>query len=104
MGGGITAALALVVVLDGMLSSIHSIGQWTFGEVTSDLQNGISGDSDTTHGVLAAALGTIASSGFRAVVVAPAVGVIAACGGEPAASADGGVHAARLASSCRPRR
>jgi len=47
MAGGMTAALIFIFVLDGMLSLIPKIGDYTFGLAVADLSSRIAG-SDTT--------------------------------------------------------
>jgi ABC-2 type transport system permease protein len=60
MGGGITATFALVFVLDGAIGMLPAVGDWTFGELTTDLQHHLEGERETNHGPALAALGTLA--------------------------------------------
>ena len=59
MGGGVTASLAVVFVLDGALGAVPGLSEWTFGKVSSDLQSGLSGQGHPTHSLLAAGLATL---------------------------------------------
>ena len=68
MGGGIAAAFAFVFVLDGSLTQIPGLGDWTFGTVSGDVQTEIAGDGTAEHGLVAALLVTIA---WSAVILAP---------------------------------
>lgn len=68
MGGGIAAAFAFVFVLDGFLTQIPGLGDWTFGTVSGDVQTEIAGDGTAEHGLVAALLVTIA---WSAVILAP---------------------------------
>ena len=68
MGGGIAFAFAFVFVLDGFLTQIPGLGDWTFGTVSGDVQTEIAGDGTVEHGLVAALLVTIA---WSAVILAP---------------------------------
>jgi len=67
-GGGIAAAFAFVFVLDGFLTQIPGLGEWTFGQVTGDLQAKIAGDGTAEHALVASLLVTIA---WAALILAP---------------------------------
>ncbi len=60
MGGGITLALALAFILDGIIGFIPGFENIGFGRLTHDLTSGLSGQGETENGLGAAALGTIA--------------------------------------------
>lgn len=59
MGGGITLALALAFILDGIIGFIPGFENIGFGRLTHDLTSGLSGEGETANGLGAAALGTV---------------------------------------------
>ena len=59
MGGGIATAFAFVFVLDGFLTQIPALKEWTFGQVTGDLQAKIAGDGTAQHALAASLVITI---------------------------------------------
>ncbi len=59
MGGGITLALALAFILDGIISFIPGFENVGFGRLTHDLTVGLSGHGDAKNGLAAAIIGTI---------------------------------------------
>jgi ABC-2 type transport system permease protein len=60
MGGGIAVAFAFVFVLDGFLTQIPGLGDWTFGTVTSDIQAKIAGSGTAEHALLPSLLVALA--------------------------------------------
>jgi ABC-2 type transport system permease protein len=67
-GGGIAAAFAFVFVLDGFLTQVPELGDWTFGRVTGDVQAKIAGDAAAEHALVASLAATIA---WSALILAP---------------------------------
>lgn len=67
MGGGITLALALAFVLDGILGFVPGLEDVGFGRLTHDLTGGLAGD-ETQIGLVPALLGSVA---WVAVVMIP---------------------------------
>ena len=68
MGAGIALAMAVVFALDGVVSMIPTVGDWSFGQLTGDLQSGIAGHGDTVHGIAVSIAGTLA---WCALLLAP---------------------------------
>lgn len=60
LGGGIALGLIFVLAFDGFLSYIPGVADYTFGQLTQDLTNGISGDGGTKNGLGVAVVGTLA--------------------------------------------
>ena len=58
MGGGITLALALAFILDGIIGFIPGFENIGFGRLTHDLTSGLSGHGETANGLGAAILGS----------------------------------------------
>lgn len=67
-GGGIAAAFAFVFVLDGFLTQVPELGDWTFGRVTGDVQAKIAGDAAAERALVASLAATIA---WSALILAP---------------------------------
>ena len=59
MGGGITLALALAYIADGIIGFIPGFDNVGFGILSHDLTSGLSGAGETSNAVGAAALGTL---------------------------------------------
>ena len=59
MGGGITLALALAFIADGIIGFIPGFEHNGFGRLTHDLTSGLSGQGDTANGLGAALFGTV---------------------------------------------
>ena len=59
-GGGIAAALVFVLAFDGLVSFIPGLEDFTFGQLTHDLTNGIGGLGETENGLFVAIVGTVA--------------------------------------------
>ncbi len=68
MGGGITLALALAFIADGIIGFIPGFENIGFGRLTHDLTSGLSGQGDTANGLGAALLGTVV---WVAIVMVP---------------------------------
>jgi ABC-2 type transport system permease protein len=68
MGGGITLALALAFILDGIIGFIPGFENIGFGRLTHDLTSGLSGHGETANGLGAAIIGSIA---WVAIVLGP---------------------------------
>jgi ABC-2 type transport system permease protein len=60
MGGGITLALALAYIADGIIGFIPGFENIGFGRMAHDLSSGLSGEGETVNAVGAAALGSLA--------------------------------------------
>ncbi len=60
VGGGIAAGIVFVLVFDGFVSFIPGAKDYTFGQLTQDLSNGITGVGDTKNGLAVAIVGTVA--------------------------------------------
>ena len=58
-GGGIAAGIVFLLVFDGFLSFIPGAQDYTYGQLTQDLSNGITGVGETTNGLAVALVGTI---------------------------------------------
>jgi ABC-2 type transport system permease protein len=59
MGGGVTLAIAFTFVLDGALTFVPWLKDYTFGQLTGDLTAHLSGDGATKHGAGVALLGAV---------------------------------------------
>jgi len=59
MGGGITLALALAFIADGIIGFIPGFENLGFGLLTHDVTTGLSGEGATTHSLGAAAFGSL---------------------------------------------
>ena len=59
-GGGIAMTLAFVLALDGLISYIPGAEDYSFGQLSQDLSNGITGTGGTANGLAVALLGTVA--------------------------------------------
>lgn len=68
MGGGITLALALAYIADGIIGFIPGFENVGFGRLTHDLTSGLSGEGDTVNSLGAAAFGTVV---WVAIVMVP---------------------------------
>ena len=68
MGGGITLALALAYIADGIIGFIPGLENIGFGRLAHDLTSGLSGQGETVHSVGAAAFGTVV---WVAIVMVP---------------------------------
>jgi ABC-2 type transport system permease protein len=68
LGGGIALGLIFLLVLDGFLSFIPGAEDYSYGQLSQDLSNGISGVGETVNGVGVAIAGLLA---WCAVVLAP---------------------------------
>jgi ABC-2 type transport system permease protein len=68
MGGGIAATLAFVLALDGLISFIPGAGDYSFGQLSQDLSNGITGVGETQSGLGLAIVGVLA---WCAVIIVP---------------------------------
>ena len=68
MGGGIAIAFAFVFVLDGFLTQVPFLEEWTFGQVTAELQARIAGDGTAEHALVASLLVTVL---WALVILAP---------------------------------
>lgn len=68
MGGGIAMTLAFVLAFDGLLSFIPGAADYSFGQLTQDLSNDITGVGATQNGLAVALIGTLA---WCAVIVVP---------------------------------
>lgn len=60
LGGGIAATLAFVLAVDGIISFIPGAGDYTFGQLSQDLSNGITGTGETVNGLGVAIIGVLA--------------------------------------------
>ena len=67
-GGGIALGILFVLVFDGFVSFIPGAEDYTFGQLSQDLSNGITGDGATQNGLAVSIVGVIA---WCAVVVIP---------------------------------
>ncbi len=68
VGGGIALGILFVLVLDGFVSFIPGLEHFTYGALTQDLSNGITGSGGTHSGVVVALIGSIA---WCALIIAP---------------------------------
>ena len=68
MGGGIATAFAFVFVVQGFLTQVPGLDEWTFGQVTGDLQARIAEDRPPLHSLIASLLASIA---WVAAILAP---------------------------------
>jgi ABC-2 type transport system permease protein len=69
MGGGITLALGLAFILDGVIGFIPGVDGFGFGQLTHDLTFGLAGNNDVENNLAVAIVGTIA---WVVVIVVPA--------------------------------
>ena len=60
LGGGIAVSLVFLLAFDGIISFIPGVQDYTYGQLSADLSNGIGGTGSTQNGVAVALLGTIA--------------------------------------------
>ena len=60
LGGGIAATLAFVLAVDGIITFIPGVGDYTFGQLSQDLSNGITGTGETVNGLAVAIIGVLA--------------------------------------------
>ena len=67
-GGGIAVSLVFVLAFDGVISFIPGVKDYTYGQLTADLTNGIGGTGQTQNGLAVALAGTIA---WCALILAP---------------------------------
>jgi ABC-2 type transport system permease protein len=68
MGGGIAATLAFLLALDGLITFIPGAGDYSFGQLSQDLSNGITGIGETQNGLGIAIVGVLA---WCAVIIVP---------------------------------
>jgi len=59
LGGGIAAALAFLLALDGLLTFIPGAADYSFGQLSQDLSNGITGTGETVNDLAAAIVGVL---------------------------------------------
>ena len=60
VGGGIALGIVFILVFDGFISYIPGLEHFTYGALTQDLSNGITGTGETHNGLVVALLGSIA--------------------------------------------
>ena len=68
MGGGIATSFAFVFVLEGFISQIPALEEWTYGQATGDLQARIAGSGAEEHTLIVALLVTIV---WMLIILAP---------------------------------
>jgi ABC-type transport system involved in multi-copper enzyme maturation permease subunit len=68
LGGGIAISLVFILAFDGIISFIPGASDYTFGQLSQDLTDRISGSGDPKNGLVAALAGTIA---WAALIIAP---------------------------------
>jgi ABC-2 type transport system permease protein len=68
LGGGIAASFVFVLAFDGLVSFIPGAQDYTYGQLSSDLTNHLSGSGDTQSALALAIIGTVA---WCAVIVVP---------------------------------
>jgi ABC-2 type transport system permease protein len=68
LGGGIALGLVFLLVLDGFISFIPGAEDYSYGQLSQDLSNSITGVGETVNGLAVALLGVLA---WNAVVLAP---------------------------------
>jgi len=59
LGGGIAVGIIFILVFDGFLSFIPGAEDYSYGQLSRDLSNGITGVGETQNGLVAASVGTI---------------------------------------------
>jgi len=67
-GGGIAVSLVFVLAFDGIVSFIPGAQDYTYGQLSADLANGISGSGETQSGLAVALIGVIV---WCAVIITP---------------------------------
>lgn len=60
LGGGIALGLVFVLAFDGFVSFIPGAQDYTYGQLSQDLSNGITGDGATQNGLAVALVGVLA--------------------------------------------
>jgi ABC-2 type transport system permease protein len=68
VGGGIALGIVFILVFDGFISYIPGLEHFTYGALTQDLSNGITGTGETHNGLVVALLGSLA---WCVLVIAP---------------------------------
>jgi ABC-2 type transport system permease protein len=68
LGGGIALGLVFMLVLDGFLSFVPGAEDYSYGQLSQDLSNNITGIGETVNGLAIALLGVLA---WCAIVLAP---------------------------------
>jgi ABC-2 type transport system permease protein len=68
LGGGLAMSLAFVLAFDGLISFIPGASDYTYGQLSQDLSNNITGYGETINGLSISLLGTLA---WCAVIVVP---------------------------------
>ena len=68
VGGGIALGIVFILVFDGFISYIPGLEHFTYGALTQDLSNGITGTGETHNGLVVALLGSIA---WCALIITP---------------------------------
>lgn len=59
LGGGLAFGILFVLVFDGFISFIPGASRYTFGQLSEDLSNGITGDGETRNVLAVAIIGCI---------------------------------------------
>ncbi len=68
LGGGIALALVFVLAFDGMVSFIPGVADYTYGQLSQDFSNGITGHGEVQNDFAVAAAGVLA---WCALIVVP---------------------------------